>query len=290
MGSRLGGRGDQRRVRAAARAAADARARAGRADRARPRARRFGTRRGGAQATVQGRWSLTDSIFRREPDADPGARRRALAELLLERYGIVTREQVLAEGIPGGFSILYDALAQLETLGVCRRGYFVEGLGGAQFALPGAVERLRAQRDAEERAAARARRDRPGAALRRRAAVAQARRRGAAAARVAGAYVVLAGAEPVALRRARRQAASRCSSTAATRGCAPRSRRSPRSSRPAAGASSPRARRRRAGRRLGARAAARRARLPPGPAQAHAERVGILRGLSTLGWSGRMSY
>ena len=57
---------------------------------------------------------------------------------------------MLAEGIPGGFSILYDALSQLETLGVCRRGYFVEGLGGAQFALPGAVERLRAQRAVEE--------------------------------------------------------------------------------------------------------------------------------------------
>ena len=57
---------------------------------------------------------------------------------------------MLAEGIPGGFSILYDALSQLETLGVCRRGYFVEGLGGAQFALPGAVERLRAQTVVEE--------------------------------------------------------------------------------------------------------------------------------------------
>ncbi len=112
--------------------------------------RRFGTRRGATQATVQGRWALTDTIFRREPDV--GQRRRTLAELLLERYGIVTREQVLAEGIAGGFSILYDALSQLETLGVCRRGYFVEGLGGAQFALPGAVERLRAQRDVEESA------------------------------------------------------------------------------------------------------------------------------------------
>ena len=60
----------------------------------------------------------------------------------------MTREQVLAEGVPGR---LLDRsttrFAQLETLGVCRRGYFVEGLGGAQFALPGAVERLRAQRD-----------------------------------------------------------------------------------------------------------------------------------------------
>ncbi|MFP5365225.1 MAG: DEAD/DEAH box helicase, partial [Thermoleophilia bacterium] len=76
--------------------------------------RRFGTRRSGASAVVQGRWVLTDTIFRREPEV--GQRRRTLAELLLERYGIVTREQVLAEGIPGGFSILYDALSQLETL------------------------------------------------------------------------------------------------------------------------------------------------------------------------------
>jgi ATP-dependent Lhr-like helicase len=107
--------------------------------------RRFGSRRSAAQPTVQGRWSLTSTIFREEPPV--GDRRRTLAELLLERYGIVTREQVLAEGIPGGFSSLYDALSQLETLGVCRRGYFVEGLGGAQFALPGAIERLRAQSD-----------------------------------------------------------------------------------------------------------------------------------------------
>jgi ATP-dependent Lhr-like helicase len=63
---------------------------------------------------------------------------------LLERYGIVTREQVLAEGIKGGFALLYDTFANLETLGVCRRGYFIEGMGGAQFALPGAIERLRA--------------------------------------------------------------------------------------------------------------------------------------------------
>ena len=71
---------------------------------------------------------------------------RAIAELLLERYGIVTRETVLAEGIPGGFAALYGELANLETLGTARRGYFVEGLGGAQFALPAAIERLRGLR------------------------------------------------------------------------------------------------------------------------------------------------
>ena len=107
--------------------------------------RRSGARAGGDQ--VQGRWSLTAPVFRgshAEGAAGARERRRALAELLLERYGIVTREQVLAEGIQGGFAVLYDTFANLETLGICRRGYFIEGMGGAQFALPGAVERLRA--------------------------------------------------------------------------------------------------------------------------------------------------
>jgi ATP-dependent Lhr-like helicase len=109
------------------------------------------------RAPVQGRWSLTAPLFTHsgagansgtgEPASDPLARRRTIAELLLERYGILTRELVLAEGVVGGFASLYDSLAQLETLGVCRRGYFIEGLGGAQFALPGAVERLRSQRE-----------------------------------------------------------------------------------------------------------------------------------------------
>jgi ATP-dependent Lhr-like helicase len=90
---------------------------------------------------VQGRWSLTAPLL--AGVSDPSVRRRALAELLLERNGILTREQVNAEGVPGGFSGLYSELTQLETLGIARRGYFVEGLGGAQFAVPGAVERLR---------------------------------------------------------------------------------------------------------------------------------------------------
>ncbi len=119
--------------------------------------RRFGSRRSGAQSQVQGRWSLTAPIFgsasttgKAPAAAGAGApgpeRRRVLAELLLERYGVLTREQVLAEGVKGGFAMLYDTLSNLETLGVCRRGYFVEGMGGAQFALPGAVERLRSAR------------------------------------------------------------------------------------------------------------------------------------------------
>ncbi len=170
--------------------------------------RRFGARRAGAQATVQGRWSLTEPLFSAEPAARE--RRRVLAELLLERYGIVTREQVLAESVSGGFSALYDVFSDLETLGVCRRGYFIEGLGGAQFALPGAVERLRSQRDpgspydaehvpsvvlaaidpAQPYGAALKWPERPDAAG---DAGAAARR----PQRVAGAYVVLTGAEPV---------------------------------------------------------------------------------------------
>ena len=103
--------------------------------------RRFSRRRAAAGRAVQGRWSLTAPLFANAPGTGP--RLRAQAELMLERYGIVTRETVLAEGVPGGFSTLYAELGNLELLGTARRGYFVEGLGGAQFALPGAVERLR---------------------------------------------------------------------------------------------------------------------------------------------------
>jgi len=105
------------------------------------RGRRFSARRNATGQAVAGRWSLTESLFRDSPASGP--RMRAQAELMLERYGIVTRETVLAEGIPGGFSSLYGELSNLEILGAARRGYFVEGLGGAQFALAGAVERLR---------------------------------------------------------------------------------------------------------------------------------------------------
>jgi ATP-dependent helicase Lhr and Lhr-like helicase len=159
--------------------------------------RRFASRRAGTAAQVQGRWSLTAPLF--AAPADPGQRRRAQAELLLERYGIVTRELVRAEGVPGGFSALYDSLSALETLGVARRGYFVEGLGGAQFALPGAVERLRQERrDAEAAPLVLAAVDpaQPyGAALSwpRRESEGERRR----PQRVAGAYVVLAGPDPV---------------------------------------------------------------------------------------------
>ncbi len=115
-----------------------------------PRPRRAGVRRlahGARRAAtpVPGRWSLTADLFARGAQV-PVERRRAQAELLLKRHGILTRELVAGEGFPGGFSALYDALSALETLGIARRGYFVEGLGGTQFALAGAVERLRAER------------------------------------------------------------------------------------------------------------------------------------------------
>jgi ATP-dependent Lhr-like helicase len=109
--------------------------------------RRFARRRRPGAPQVQGRWSLTSSLFADAPAHGP--RMRAVAEVLLERYGIVTRETVLAEGIPGGFAGLYGELSNLETLGTARRGYFVEGLGGAQFALPAAIERLRTMRTDE---------------------------------------------------------------------------------------------------------------------------------------------
>jgi ATP-dependent Lhr-like helicase len=109
--------------------------------------RRFARRRAVAGAAVQGRWSLTAPLFAGAPPSGP--RLRAQAELMLERYGIVTRETVLAEGVPGGFATLYAELGNLELLGAARRGYFVEGLGGAQFALPGAVERLRSLPEAD---------------------------------------------------------------------------------------------------------------------------------------------
>jgi ATP-dependent Lhr-like helicase len=71
-------------------------------------------------------------------------RAHALALTLLERHGIVTRGAVAAERIPGGFAAVYPVLRAMEETGQCRRGYFVEGLGAAQFALPGAVDRMRA--------------------------------------------------------------------------------------------------------------------------------------------------
>jgi ATP-dependent Lhr-like helicase len=99
----------------------------------------------------EGRWSLRSARTGERPsDTD---RRTAVARSLLDRYGVVTREAAHAEGLAGGFTVVYDVLKALEDQGRVRRGYFVEGHGGAQFALPGADERLRALRDARDDAA-----------------------------------------------------------------------------------------------------------------------------------------
>ncbi|KAA6461840.1 DEAD/DEAH box helicase [Acidobacteria bacterium AB60] len=96
---------------------------------------------------AQGRWSL---LHTRNADNGPSATERshALAQQLLNRYGILTREAVAAENIPGGFSAVYDVLKALEESGRIRRGYFVAGLGATQFALPAAVDLLRQLRNA----------------------------------------------------------------------------------------------------------------------------------------------
>jgi ATP-dependent Lhr-like helicase len=82
-----------------------------------------------------------------EPAATPTEVAHARATQLLDRFGVITREAVLAEGVPGGFAGVYGVLRAMESSGAVRRGYFVAGLGAAQFAHPGAVDRLRALRE-----------------------------------------------------------------------------------------------------------------------------------------------
>ena len=122
---------------------------------------------------MSGRWSAVPPR-----DDDPTRRALAAADVLLDRYGIVTRGSVGAERVTGGFAAVYPVFKAAEESGRARRGYFVEGLGAAQFALPGAVDRLRAEarpaRHARARrcTGARAGRDRPGQPVRRGPAVA----------------------------------------------------------------------------------------------------------------------
>ncbi|MFE4643866.1 ATP-dependent helicase [Streptomyces sp. NPDC056730] len=97
--------------------------------------------------TVSGRWSLLPA---QEPE--PTHRAHALARTLLDRHGVVTRGAVAAEGVVGGFSAVYRVLSAFEDSGQARRGYVVEGLGAAQFAMDGAVDRLRAAATARDRA------------------------------------------------------------------------------------------------------------------------------------------
>ncbi|MEV5689815.1 ATP-dependent helicase [Micromonospora globbae] len=120
---------------------------AGGAHRSRPSAPRTRYRRPGRIAlptrggppTVAGRWSRLP-----ERDTDPTRRAAALADVLLDRHGVLTRGAVVAEQVTGGFAAVYPVLSALEERGAARRGYFVEGLGAAQFAVPGAVDRIRA--------------------------------------------------------------------------------------------------------------------------------------------------
>jgi ATP-dependent helicase Lhr and Lhr-like helicase len=95
--------------------------------------------------TGAGRWSLVAPMVSPAPSTTEAG--LAAAAQLLERHGVLTREAVLAEGLPGGFSGIYPVLKVMEERGQARRGYFVTGLGAAQFALPGVVDRLRAERD-----------------------------------------------------------------------------------------------------------------------------------------------
>jgi ATP-dependent helicase Lhr and Lhr-like helicase len=99
--------------------------------------------------TVTGRWSLLPDREASPDDTSAGSaaatmRAHAHALTLLERHGVLTRGAVAAERVPGGFGAVYPVLRAMEETGQCRRGYFVEGLGAAQFALPGAVDRMRA--------------------------------------------------------------------------------------------------------------------------------------------------
>ena len=100
-------------------------------------------------AGAGGRWSLVHGAGATPDTADAGTRRAlATAQMLLARYGLVTREVVQAEQCAGGFAAVYPVLKQLEESGRIRRGFFVEGLSGAQFALPGVVDRLRSAANA----------------------------------------------------------------------------------------------------------------------------------------------
>ncbi|MDQ3470076.1 MAG: DEAD/DEAH box helicase, partial [Actinomycetota bacterium] len=92
-----------------------------------------------------GRWSLVAPLLEPVPASTEAAHATALQ--LIERHGVVTREAVLAEGVVGGYASVYGVLKVLEERGQVRRGYFVSGLGAAQFALPGAVDRLRSVRE-----------------------------------------------------------------------------------------------------------------------------------------------
>ncbi|MFM2246616.1 MAG: hypothetical protein RL071_2690, partial [Pseudomonadota bacterium] len=107
----------------------------------------------GVEGSARGRggggrwWSLRRSFADGPSAADDTLKARAAALMLLERHGVVGSSSAAAEDLPGGFAGVYPVLCEMESLGHVRRGWFVAGLGGSWFALPGAVEELRAHRD-----------------------------------------------------------------------------------------------------------------------------------------------
>ena len=110
-----------------------------------PRLSRYSVARPQARpvdASVAGRWSALPA-----PEPDSTLRAHFTAELLMSRYGVLTKNAVTAEGVPGGFATLYKVLTVFEEAGRCQRGYFVESLGGAQFAVASTVDRLRGYAD-----------------------------------------------------------------------------------------------------------------------------------------------
>jgi len=110
-----------------------------------PRLSRYSVAHAQHRATdpsVAGRWSALPA-----PEPDSTVRAHYEAELLLNRHGVLTRGAVAAEGVPGGFATVYKVLSTFEEAGRCQRGYFVESLGGAQFAVASTVDRLRSYSD-----------------------------------------------------------------------------------------------------------------------------------------------
>ena len=148
VGSGVGRRGHQRLARAAAGGARRGVAEGRRGTRCGPAPRPAATgpaRTASARRPAPGRWSLVAPLLLPAPTPTEAAHAQALQ--LVERHGVVTREAVLAEGVVGGFAAVYGVLKVLEERGQVRRGYFVAGLGAAQFAVPGAVDRLRSVRE-----------------------------------------------------------------------------------------------------------------------------------------------
>jgi ATP-dependent Lhr-like helicase len=136
-------------LRAFTAAASSRRSKAAAPGRARPRPRPGRLSRLGPPSGA-GRWSLVAPLRDPLPGTAPSTATEvahARAMQLLERYGVLTREAALGEGIVGGFAGVYPLLKALEERGTVRRGYFVAGLGAAQFAVPGAVDRLRSARE-----------------------------------------------------------------------------------------------------------------------------------------------